>query len=285
MSEQIGGGDAGSVGEGGAPSAPVVPVTPASDWRTSIPEEYRAEPSLAQIKDIGGLVKSYVHAQKMVGTDKIPMPNEAWNQAQWDEHYARIGRPEAPDQYSKLAPEKLAASGLDPKVVEGLYDTFHKAGLTNKQATTLAEQYVQGIVDSNGAKMANMEAEAKTAMDNLTAQFGEQVNQKLDIAQTVVRQFGGEGVANTLNETGLGNNPDLINMFIKMGEAMMEDRADGSGPGLSVTDATNAAQKIKELKMDMDFQKKLGNRDAIGHAIAVSLWTDLHNKAYPASGE
>ena len=41
------------------------------DWRSSIPEEIRGHKSLDHINDVGALAKSYVHAQSMIGADKI----------------------------------------------------------------------------------------------------------------------------------------------------------------------------------------------------------------------
>ena len=41
------------------------------DWRDSIPEEIRGHSSLAHINDIGALAKSYLHAQQMVGAEKV----------------------------------------------------------------------------------------------------------------------------------------------------------------------------------------------------------------------
>jgi hypothetical protein len=43
-----------------------------TDWRTGLDESLRTDPSLADIKDISGLAKSYIHAQKMIGRDKLP---------------------------------------------------------------------------------------------------------------------------------------------------------------------------------------------------------------------
>ena len=48
----------------------------ATDWKESLSEELRSDKSLENIKDIEGLAKSYVHAQKLVGADKIPVPNK-----------------------------------------------------------------------------------------------------------------------------------------------------------------------------------------------------------------
>ena len=43
------------------------------DFRSSLPEDLREEASLADIKDVGSLAKSYVNAQRMLGSSiRIP---------------------------------------------------------------------------------------------------------------------------------------------------------------------------------------------------------------------
>jgi hypothetical protein len=43
----------------------------------SLPEELRHEPSLKNFTDSAGLAKSYVHAQRMVGADRLHCPDLA----------------------------------------------------------------------------------------------------------------------------------------------------------------------------------------------------------------
>ena len=47
-----------------------------TDWKASLSDEIRNEKSLENISDIESLAKGYVHAQKLVGADKIPVPNK-----------------------------------------------------------------------------------------------------------------------------------------------------------------------------------------------------------------
>ena len=45
-----------------------------ADWKSGIPEDLRNHPSIANMQDVGSLAKSMVHAQSMVGADKIAVP-------------------------------------------------------------------------------------------------------------------------------------------------------------------------------------------------------------------
>ena len=54
-----------------------------TDWKASLSDEIRNEKSLENISDISSLAKGYVHAQKLVGADKIPVPNKHATEEDW----------------------------------------------------------------------------------------------------------------------------------------------------------------------------------------------------------
>ena len=56
------------------PTQTTAPETPAVDFQSLIPEEYKEEKSLQNFSKMDDFVKSYLHSQKMVGLDKIPVP-------------------------------------------------------------------------------------------------------------------------------------------------------------------------------------------------------------------
>ena len=64
------------------------------DWRASLSDDIRHDPSLASIQDVNGLAKSFIHGQKMVGADKVVLPKEDASPEEMNEFYNRLGRPE-----------------------------------------------------------------------------------------------------------------------------------------------------------------------------------------------
>ena len=47
---------------------------PPQDWRAALPAEYKDNAAFASYKDLGGLLKSHLEAQKMIGYDKVLKP-------------------------------------------------------------------------------------------------------------------------------------------------------------------------------------------------------------------
>ena len=71
------------------------------DWRESLPEELRNDPTLQNYKDVESLAKTVVHQQKMIGS-RVPLPKTEEEKA---ELYGKLGRPEEPAKYEVAVPE------------------------------------------------------------------------------------------------------------------------------------------------------------------------------------
>ena len=110
----------------------------ATDWKASLSDEIRADKSLENIKDIEGLAKSYVHAQKLVGADKIPVPNKFATDKDWDAVYQKLGRPENPSGYKYDLPEDQS---INQEALKNFSDQAHKLGLLPGQANGVVKFY------------------------------------------------------------------------------------------------------------------------------------------------
>ena len=76
------------------------------DFKTLIPEAYKEEKSLQNFSNMDDFVKSYLHSQRLVGADKIPVPNKLATEDDWNTVYERLGRPENPEGYSYDLPQE-----------------------------------------------------------------------------------------------------------------------------------------------------------------------------------
>jgi hypothetical protein len=125
-----------------APEAPVAPEAPQGgvDWsqlKQALPEDIRGDKSLEPITSVEGLVKSYIHAQKAIGTNKLSVPDKHATDEDWRQVFHKLGVPEKVEEY------KIDAGGdvLSEEFVEGFRAQAHKAGVLPKQATEMAKWY------------------------------------------------------------------------------------------------------------------------------------------------
>lgn len=258
----------------------------AADWRATLPAEIRGEACLAtfKAKDTGEalaqIAKGYVHAQRLIGTEKIQKPRDNWTPEQWKGFYKDLGVPETPDKYA--VPEVKLADGLTlvPEKIEAYKKIFHDAGLTPRQVDKVMRAYLEDTnADFTGRQTAAQAQLAKAVVD-LKAEFGDKYNAKLDIARSVLKKFGSDTLLQKLEASGMANDPEVVKLFARLGEGMLEDRANGNGTGgLDLEESTQALQEINRLKGDSEFQKALGTRTDPGHRAAVDKWMALHTAA------
>jgi predicted house-cleaning noncanonical NTP pyrophosphatase (MazG superfamily) len=72
----------------------------------------------------------------------------------------------------------------------------------------------------------------KRLRDELQDQFKEKAEEKLAGAYKVIEQFGDAELRKELDATGMGNNPRLIKMLIKVGAHFAEKGITAAGTGL-----------------------------------------------------
>lgn len=151
-----------------APGQPVTPPPPAAapaappaaapkDWREHLDPSIASDSTLADFKDPGEVVKSYVHLRKMIGRDKVPVPSDDAPQEQWDAFYERTGRPKEAKGYELKKPADLPDWYQYRGETESAFaDIAHKNGLNKKQAqevwgwlNTHAKSSMSGVVQAN----------------------------------------------------------------------------------------------------------------------------------------
>ena len=108
-----------------------------TNFKDLIPEGFKEEKALDNFNNMEDFVKSYLHAQKLVGADKIPVPNKHATEEDWNEVFKKLGAPESPEDYKY----DLKDQELDSQQVSEFNKAAHKLGLLPKQAEGLIKFY------------------------------------------------------------------------------------------------------------------------------------------------
>ena len=111
--------------------------TTKTNFQDLIPDEYRAEKSLENFKDMGDFVKSYLSAQKIVGADKISVPNKFATEDDWKAVFNKLGAPEKPEDYKY----SFKDGEVDKELISSFNQEAHRLGLLPQQAESLIKYY------------------------------------------------------------------------------------------------------------------------------------------------
>jgi len=231
--------------------------TVATDWKASLSEEIRADKSLENIKDIEGLAKSYVHAQKLVGADKIPVPNKFATEKDWDAVYQRLGRPEDPSGYKYDLPED---QNLDAEALNSFSDQAHKLGLLPGQANGVVKFYNDAMSKIQQDQESVAVAARENSTKELKQEWGQAYDQKINQASNLAQTVGASALfdTNLADGTKLGDHPVMIKAFAELAAKMGEDSiTQSSGPN---------------YQTPAQIEKEIGNLTQAGSA----YWDNKH---------
>jgi len=231
--------DTGSQEVSAAASAPV-------GFFDSLPEDLRAEPSLRNFTDPVSLAKSYVHAQRMIGADKIPLPGKSATEDEWRQVYKRLGAPDSAKGYDF----KVGADTMRDTEIEAFRTAAFEAGLNSKQAGRIA-QFLEGTVTQSRAAMEEgADAVRYAGEQELRQEWGQAFDQQVQLAHKAAVTFlGNTDLLDSVELADgrlLGDHPAIVKMFANLAKEIGEDNLLGDASELVMTPA-EAQNKISEM--------------------------------------
>lgn len=249
------------------------------DWRASLPDGLRADPTIAQLGSVADGMKMLVHAQRMVGRDKVALPAADAPEEDWAAVYDRLGRPEKPEDYELTPPEGLGEGLAFDEALTGRFrEQAHKLGLLPGQVQGLFAWYMgEQAHGADGAQQA-----AEVAAGELRKEWGAAYDRRLDEARRAARVLGGDGLLKHLAESGIGNDPQVIRAFAKAGRLLAEADAPETGANDGFIRSGEAAKnEIARLQGDTGFMAAYRDRLHPDHGQAMTRMRGLFEAAYP----
>lgn len=128
-----------------------------------------------------------------------------------------------PEKYDLKLPE---GSLLKPADLEKISSYAKEKGLSTDQAQMLLDQRHSAITEYDASQKNLLKTTAEgwmTESKNDKELGGDAFAKNAELAKRVVDRFGTEAFKNALNETKLGNHPELLRVFTRIGKAMAED--------------------------------------------------------------
>ena len=215
------------------------------NFKELIPEDYKDEKSLQNFSTMDDFVKSYLSAQKLVGANKVAIPNKMATDEDWDEVYKKLGRPEKPDDYKY----SFKDDEINQDQLKSFNETAHRIGLLPKQAERIIKFYNELNEQQQADQSKVFEEKQVEAMSNLKKEFGPTYNKRLDQAKKLATEtLGTEMLNNTILKDGsrLGDNVSVIKAFSMLADKLSEDEII-KGEGTGYVTASEIEKEIAEL--------------------------------------
>src|SRR6056300_957401 len=225
--------------------------TVAKSWKEAIPEDLRNDPNISKFTELEALAKSYVNATRMIGQDKVAVPNNNSTDDQWNEVYDKLGRPESPDKYQLDI--KSEAVPLDEGAIKSFAENAHQLGLNNKQAQGILEFYKNSMEGSAQQNQVDMETAQANAEQELRKEWGRSYDENIKKAGAVAKANMNEEILNMELKDGtrLGDHPAIIKGFASIANILSEDKL-VSTESESVDRGTDYEAEISKIVNDRD---------------------------------
>ena len=193
------------------------------DFKTLIPEAYKEEKSLQNFSNMDDFVKSYLHSQKLVGSEKINVPNKYATDEDWKEVYKKLGTPDNAEAYKYDLPE---GHKVDDDTLKSFSAEAVKLGLLPRQAQGIMKYYNDVINKGSDEQQAQMKIAQEESVKELRKEYGATFDRQIQSAKNLAHStLGKDFINNTILQDGsrLGDNPQVIKAFVSLANKLSED--------------------------------------------------------------
>lgn len=248
-------------------------------WYEVLPEDLRAEKSLHNFKTLEDATRAFVSAQKLIGRDKIVVPDPKTASAEdYQAVFKKLGLPESPKDYAVKLEED---SGLDPAFIEKVKDTAHKAGVLPKQLEAVLQWYSK---ENKAAMAAHQEQQRAAHLEEhqkLRREWGEAFDSKLQAARLALKDGATPEDMKYLESKGLLTDARLIRIFAKLGDVLHEGTLKGGNGSAAAGVLTPDVAQAEATRIMTDMNHPYNNPTHSGHRQAQLEVERLMRMAYP----
>jgi hypothetical protein len=127
----------------------------------------------------------------------------------------------APESYEFKAPDGKTYA---PEVVAEFSQVARELNMTQDAAQKMIEKMAPVIQAQQLNQLQGIQAQWLEASKTDKEFGGEKLQENLSVAKKALDSFGSPELRTLLNESGLGNHPDVIRFMVKAGRAISEDK-------------------------------------------------------------
>lgn len=120
---------------------------------------------------------------------------------------------------------------FDPEVVNAFSGIAKELNLTQEAAQKVLDTMAPKMAERQMAQMEAIRSQWTEASKSDREFGGDKITENLAVAKKALDSFGTPELRTLLNESGLGNHPEVIRFMFRAGRAISEDRYVGSSAG------------------------------------------------------
>tara|TARA_X000001388_G_C2222565_1_gene119827 strand:- start:486 stop:1322 length:837 start_codon:yes stop_codon:yes gene_type:complete len=242
------------------------------DWKSTLSEDLKNDPTLKNFKDVESLAKTVVHQQKQMG-NRIPIPKTPEEQM---EVYNKLGRPESADKYEVAVPE-THVEYIGEDQINQFKNVAHNIGLNNEQVKQLIDFQVKNIDAQAQRYQTDIAVQKQNTEELLKKEWGHEYDIQVRNARRALQVYGDSEITELMNGEA-GNIPAVVKMFARLGKEVTEDMAQNTQNNNLATSPLDAQQEITDIMDNAEHPYHDGKHRE--HLQAVEHMRQLHEKVF-----
>ena len=255
----------------------------AGDWTSSLEAGHRELVNVKGWKTPGEILKGYSELEKLVGHEKIPMPRKDkdgnYEPGEIDRVMAQLGKPKEAKDYA-ISKDFKIPEGAPPITDESLgefKEKAHKLGLLPYQFAGILNYFGEFLGKGAEAnRIANEKAHNEAAL-NLKSKYGSTYDEKIRMANIVLKNFAMDKAQGEAISKKYGNDPIIIGILANVGENLSEEVLTRAGMSGTLLTPEAANLEIKKIKTDPNHPYM--KADHPDHQYWVDKMTELYKMA------
>lgn len=203
-------------------------------------------------KTVDDLAKAAMEAVKLASSGPR-VPSGDAPAEDWAAFYRKLGAPESPDGY------QISADAPGAELLSPLREPAAQMGVTENQWSALSKALTeqlqaQGQAAQEAASERNQEWRKEVAQ-----KLGPDFEDKLTLAQKAFGDLldGDDELRQVFDETGLGNHPKMIDLMLKVNDAMSDGALpsdQGASPEIARENAKSLARRWREIQNSAEYK-------------------------------
>lgn len=259
-------------------AAPTVNGDEVHGWMKDMPDDLKGNASLKRYTDIQSLAKAYINSEKMIGKDKVVLPDQHATDEDWQNFFQKVGLPESVDKYEVKGPKD--AKYVEAEAIAELKPLAHKLGILPKQLEGILNWYEERSGKVIGTHTQAEQAKLAGGVADLKKEWGQAFDTKLSWAARLMDENAIDGLEELRNNPQFGSNPVLLKFLAKVGEGLYKEDTirNGEHGGRFILSPAEAQERINAITGDS--AHPYFNPEHPNHSKAVDEVKKLYDTAH-----
>ncbi len=200
-------------------------LTAEPTWQDSVAEDNRS--GVSKFETVDSLAKGYIELERSMG-GKVNLPGENATPEEKSAFYGKVGRPEDSKGYER--PQLGEGEEYNEELMGSLTQAAFDAGVSKQQFSALAEKYIEMQTAEKVAKQEADDTEYERHKDEsdrvLHQVMGANYDKNIELSKRAYTEYASpelRAILDTDKYSSLKNEPEFINMWVKVAEKQMDD--------------------------------------------------------------